>query len=513
MRTRAIGRAVICGLSAVLVLGGVVGAAGPAAAAACDPENLNTRADIDGDGAADVAVGMPWYQDGSGAVDIRGTGSPSVLLRSGALGAGTGEGDGFGAEIAVADLDQDGCADLVIGAPAEGQSDASDGAGNNEGQVHLVFGRAGGVDTSASIVLPHNSSNLDHFGSALALVARHDAVLGKSVHDLYVGAPRATVNGRELAGEVFRYTIVPDPAGRVVATLREVRSQDSTGVPGSSEAGDGFGTVLAGTDRGGVLVGAPDENVGSVRDAGAVWFLRVNSAGAPMTSQMWSQNSPGVPGDAEKDDHFGSALGSRGSVAVVGVPDEDSGSKANSGLIQTFKPKSGTGQFAVGKAITQNTAGIPGSLEAGDRFGAAVAVGVALLCQESDDVAVGAPGEDIGTRKNVGVISLIALSGEGGCPAKALRQGSGLAGAAEAGDEVGSVLGLTRREIDLEEDYSDRLLIGVPSEDIGAVANAGMVQPARGGIVADGVTDTVLKFSKGYLLTDHYGMVLSSASN
>jgi hypothetical protein len=80
----------IGGLSAVLVLGSaVVGLAAPATAAACNPENLNTRADIDGDGSADVAVGMPWYADGSGAVDIRGTGSPSVLLRAGALGAGT----------------------------------------------------------------------------------------------------------------------------------------------------------------------------------------------------------------------------------------------------------------------------------------------------------------------------------------------------------------------------------------------------------------------------------------
>ncbi len=75
------------------------------------------------------------------------------------------------------------------------------------------------------------------------------------------------------------------------------------------------------------------------------------------------------------------------------------------------------------------------------------------------------------------------------------------------------MLGLTRGRIDLEEDYSDRLLIGVPKEDIGAKTVAGMVQPARGGIVANGVLDTSLKFSQGYLLTEYYGMVLSSASN
>jgi hypothetical protein len=517
MQTRAFrqvaGRAMIDGLSVVLMLGGVVAVAGPAAAAGCAPEYVRGNSDIDGDGSADLAVGMPWHADGSGAVDVRGTGSPSVLLRAADLGAGTGEGDRFGTAIAVGDLDQDGCADLVVGAPAEGQSDASDGTGNNEGQVHLVFGKPGGVDTSTSIVLPHDSSNLDHFGIALALQARSDEASGKNVHDLFVGAPRATVNGHELAGEVFRYTITPSTTGRVTATLREVRTQDSAGVPGAAENGDGFGSVLAATDRGGVLVGAPEENVGSIRDAGSVTFLRVNAAGAAISSQSWSQNSAGVPGSAEKDDRFGAALGARGLQAVVGVPDENSGSRADTGMIQVFNRSSGTSGFSPGKAISQDTKGIPGSMEAGDRFGAALAVGVGVLCQESTDVAVGVPGEDVGTRKDAGVLALIQVSGEGGCPAKALRQGSGLAGAAEAGDQVGSVLGLTRGRGDLEEDYADRLLIGVPNEDIGASPDAGMVQPARGGLLVNGAVSPSITFSKGYLLADNYGQELASASD
>jgi hypothetical protein len=515
MRTTVFRRVLTGGLCAALALGGVVvGVAAPASAAACDPENLNTRADVDGDGSADALVGMPWYQEGSGAVDIRNTGSPTVLLRAGDLGAGTGEGDGFGAAVAVGDLDGDGCADLVVGAPAEGQSAGSDGAGGVEGQVHLVFGKAGGVDTTGSIILPHDSSglNLDHFGATLALVTRNDTTAG-TVHDLYVGAPRATVAGHELAGEVFRYTIAPSTTGRVVATLRERLTQNSPGVPGSAEKGDGFGSVLAAVDYGGVLVGAPDENVGSVRDAGSVWYLRVNAAGTQISSQSWSQNSPGVAGSAETDDRFGAALGSRGLDAVVGVPDENSGSKADTGMIQTFSRKSVPGTFVPSKAITQNTAGIPGTMEAGDRFGAAVAVGVALVCQESTDVAIGAPGEDVGTRKDAGVIALVPLTSFSGCSAKALRQGSGLAGAAEAGDEVGSVLGLTRARTDLEEDYADRLLVGVPREDIGASADAGMVQPARGGITVNGELRASLTFSKGYLLTNYYGMELASASN
>jgi hypothetical protein len=499
------------------MLGGTVaGLSGPASAAACNLENPSNRGDIDGDGMADVAVGMPWYADGSGAVDIRLSGSPSVLLRASDLGAGTGEGDGFGAAVVVEDLDQDGCADLVIGAPAEGQSNASDGAGNNEGQVHLVFGRPGGVDTGTSIVLAHNSSNLDFFGSSVAVVTREDEDLERTVWDIYAGAPRATVNGHELAGEVFRYSLELDPAARVTATLLGVRSQDSAGVPGTSEDGDGFGSVLAAAGRGGVLVGAPDENVGSARDAGAAWFLRVNADGEPITSQRWTQDSAGVPGTAETGDHFGAALGYRHTTAVIGVPGEDSGSHQNSGMILTLRQKWVTSAFGVGEAMTQDTAGLPGVAETGDRFGTAVMVGKSLLCQESTDVAVGIPGEDLGTAKDAGAIILIALSPGSDCKAKVLRQGAGLAGAAETGDQVGAVLGLTQGTpvSDSDDDlYADRLLIGVPKEDIGGVIDAGMVLSSGAGLVSDGVARTSLKFSKGYLLGNDYGMRLTSLLN
>jgi hypothetical protein len=97
--------------------------------------------------------------------------------------------------------------------------------------------------------------------------------------------------------------------------------------------------------------------------------------------------------------------------------------------------------------------------------------------------------------------------------AKALRQGSGLAGRAETGNEVGGVLGLTPERTDQEENYADRLLIGVPEEGIGAATDAAMVQPADGGIVTNGAVHTSLWFSKGYLLSHYYGTVLSSPAN
>ena len=53
----------------------------------------------------------------------------------------------------------------------------------------------------------------------------------------------------------------------------------------------------------------------------------------------------------------------------------------------------------------------------------------------------------------------------------------------------------------------------MPQEQIGAAELAGMVQPAHGGITANGKLNTTLTFSQGYLRTNFYGMVLSSASD
>lgn len=473
--------------------------------AACDPENSVARGDIDGDYQADVVVGMPWHRDGAGSVDVHHTRTPAALLNSPMLGGGGGDETEFGAAVAVGDLDRDGCADLVIGAPGEF------GDGVPTGQVHIVFGSPDGIDPDTAVRLPHAAADGDNFGTALALNAVHRN--GAVAHDLYVGAPGTAVGGRRNAGQVYRYTLTPSPDRRIVTVLREVRHQDSTGVPGTSEAGDRFGSVLAGTDSGGVLVGAPQEDVGSVPDAGAVWHLPLNAAGAPVAAQSWSQDSAGVPGAPEAEDHFGAAVSSRGSVMAVGVPEEDDGSKADSGMVQVFNLNERTGQFAPGTAITQNTARIPGTVEAGDRFGTTVAVGVALHCEQvRGDIAIGAPGEDLGTVRDAGSVTLMSF-GTDGCRAPvAVSQGSGLADKAEAGDQVGSVLGLVRGDRFDEDRYADRLLIGVPDEDLGATADAGFVQPARGRLFSNRVGGDTLTFSSGADNADHYGNVLSSPS-
>lgn len=498
---------------AALLAGGVLLGPGTASAASCNPANAWARGDFDGDNRSDVVVGVPRHDNGAGGVDARGSHTSSLVITPGLLLLGDGAGSAFGSALALTDLDFDGCADLVVGAPGE----------RRQGGVHILFGSPTGFTTMDVITLAHASKDGDGFGSALALVPRGTGA--SVVHDLYVGAPGADIGGKADAGEVFRYTIARDKGARIKITARDRRHQGADGVPGAAEAGDRFGSVLAGVpgaQHNGVLVGTPLEDVGPARDAGSVTFLRATAAGAVAESQGWTQGTAGVLGPPAAGDGFGSAVSYRAPWAAVGTPGDDVDGVADAGSVQMLRLESqgrdkkgrDLGEKLIARQfIAEGRVGAPGTAEAGDLFGSAVSVGIGLLCPKSLDLAVGAPGKDAGPVSDAGAVGLLQLSGPTPCPAQMLLQGAGLPGSGEAGDGLGSSLTILRGRNDSGDVYTDRLVLGVPSKDVDAQENAGYVQPARGSFTVDGAGSATLRFSAGPEAGTDYGAVLTSASD
>ncbi|WP_405870014.1 FG-GAP-like repeat-containing protein [Streptomyces sp. NBC_00005] len=91
-------------------------------------------------------------------------------------------------------------------------------------------------------------------------------------------------------------------------------TQDTPGVPGTDDEVDGFGRSLSAGDITGdgiddLAVGVPGEELGYDDYAGAVDILRGSRAGLSGTgAQEFTQDTKGVPGTAELNDAFGSAV-------------------------------------------------------------------------------------------------------------------------------------------------------------------------------------------------------------
>jgi FG-GAP repeat len=99
-----------------------------------------------------------------------------------------------------------------------------------------------------------------------------------------------------------------------LAGLTGTGSQLFTQAAGAVERGDMFGNALTTGDFDNdgfadLAAGAPFEDVGTLIDAGAVSILYGSTAGLTTTgSRIFTQDTPGVPGTAEDEDHFGAAL-------------------------------------------------------------------------------------------------------------------------------------------------------------------------------------------------------------
>jgi hypothetical protein len=129
-----------------------------------------------------------------------------------------------------------------------------------------------------------------------------------------------------------------------------------------------------------LTVGVSSEDVGAIVDAGAVNMLHGSAGGlSGSESQLFTQDSSGVVDAAEAGDQFGRA------VAVgdfddgiddltVGVPAEDVGAVFDAGAVNVLKGAAGGLTGSGSQQFTQDSPELPDTAEAGDLFGAALAV-------------------------------------------------------------------------------------------------------------------------------------------
>jgi hypothetical protein len=228
-----------------------------------------------------------------------------------------------------------------------------------------------------------------------------------------------------------------------------------------------------------LVIGVPDEDVSGAIDSGYVNVLYGTSAWLDdANNQGWSQDSTDVINTAEDDDQFGSRLavgdfdGDGYMDLAVGVQYEDNAAVHDTGAVNILYGTAAGLTALNNEVFFQGSAGILDDFEADDCFGFALAVGD-FDGDGYDDLAVGAPYEDIGSAIDAGAVNVLygSATGLGGDNAFWHQDVTDVAGAAESDDSFGYAL--TAADFD-GDGYSD-LAVGVPYEDIGSVGDAGGV--------------------------------------
>ncbi len=487
MKSRILAGTAVAALGLGLIL---IAPASPVFAATCKG---GTPSDFNGDGISDAAIAEPNGSGGFGSVHIiYGTragltaGASGTALDDQLIGS-TNSAASFGDALVTADFDGDGCTDLAVGDPSETVSGKI-----NAGSVHIYTGGPGGLFPEAPIIDPATFGDPEaagaEFGSALAV----GDVNGDKLPDLIIGAPGENSDtgaiyiapgnrslqltmakrfaegdsvvggvaatddawGSALATADFNGDKISDVAigarGRsndegsvsvlrgsgtsalLTATARQAWSQDSTGVPGSSEPGDVFGWALTTGDFNGdthpdLAVGVPGETVGTIGDAGTVDVIYNSSSGSGLTGtgvQAWNLTSPGLNTTAGAGDQFGKALaagnfnGDKYTDLAVGVPFYAVSGHNSAGSVivlpgGVLPDGSGAGLTSGGSTIwNQATPGIGGTPEDNDSFGYALTV-LRTRSASRDDLLVGVVSEAVGSIVAAGAAEFIPSSANG----------------------------------------------------------------------------------------------------
>ena len=147
--------------------------------------------------------------------------------------------DGFATALAAGDFDGDGLADLAVGVPDEDVGAIVDG-----GVVHVLPGSLSGPTATGSQYWNQNSSGIvdsvetgDRFGASLVA----SPFMGAGGAGLAIGAPGESVGVVGGAGAV---NVIYGGAGGLASAGTQLWSQNSASVADTAETDDHFGAAL-----------------------------------------------------------------------------------------------------------------------------------------------------------------------------------------------------------------------------------------------------------------------------